>query len=826
MDRKRPLRIIATCLLFLAPLTPLIGQGGPDRVAMLTEALRARSAGDLATAETILSDLTDLAPADTNIRALLESVRADRAGRERGEPTRFEPVAAGDPGAPAFGTNVDFDELVQRESERLRARAKEAKAPRPTPPPRRQQRRDTAGLPPIEEVSPAFVHSQEQIADLLLRGRAQFIAGDYDGARETYAQVEARDPNNAEAKYFQAQIASRVREAGDLDRHKTREQMMEEVSRGWQRPQVFDRDFTARAVVEDRGLREKLQEIVLPRVSFAGVPLSRVIDTLSALSEDYDPENAGVNMVLIDPGGVDPRVSITLRNLALNRVLDFIVESVGFEYDVQSDAVVVRQGMGPGTRLETDFFPISRSTIIRLTGFGAGTGTATPPGPLDPFAPPPAPAPAATVGEEETALRNFLQRAGVPFDTIEGANLALADGQLIVTQTPRNMERVRNILRRYTEVKQVEIEARFLEVQQGDLEELGFNWSVAMGGHPLVDPQTGNPVIGPDGRPLRGHRRHFNTQGRRLGDPFTVAGLENPLSIVLPGTPGQEGQPGIPGDEIRVPQGAPVIPNNLDLGAGAGDFARISGVIGTADIDLVIRALERKTGNDLMSAPKVTVLSGKTAEITVAQELLYPSSYDRVEAQVGRGDSSSGSAGVAITAGTPQNFRVRNVGVEMEVTPTVEDDNAISLLLEPRVTEFEGFVEYGGTSVAIASNTTVTVPSGFYQPIFSVRRVRTEVTIWDGATVVMGGLTREQAVSVYDKVPVLGDIPLLGRLFRSQGESTQKRNLLIFVTANLISPGGSPARQQISSVDPGSLFQNPTIVTPGGAVNRGVRENE
>lgn len=261
MDRKRPLRIIATCLLFLAPLTPLIGQGGPDRVAMLTEALRARSAGDLATAETILSDLTDLAPADTNIRALLESVRADRAGRERGEPTRFEPVAAGDPGAPAFGTNVDFDELVQRESERLRARAKEAKAPRPTPPPRRQQRRDTAGLPPIEEVSPAFVHSQEQIADLLLRGRAQFIAGDYDGARETYAQVEARDPNNAEAKYFQAQIASRVREAGDLDRHKTREQMMEEVSRGWQRPQVFDRDFTARAVVEDRGLREKLQEI-------------------------------------------------------------------------------------------------------------------------------------------------------------------------------------------------------------------------------------------------------------------------------------------------------------------------------------------------------------------------------------------------------------------------------------------------------------------------------------------------------------------------------------------------------------------------------------
>ena len=824
MNRTRCILRLLFCLLLTLCPAALAQAQEPDHVAMLAEALRARSAGDLDTAEETLARIAALAPGDNNVRALLESVRADIARRERGEAPRFQTVP---PTASQVRTGentpTDLDRLVQEESDRLLARATETgEHHQPTRP---RTRRDTAGLPDIEEVSPGFIRSQEQIAELLRRGRAQFIAGDYDGARETYAQVEARDPNNAEAKYFQAQIARRVREAGDLDRYKTREQMMEEVARGWQRPQVFDRDFTARAVVEDRGLREKLQEIILPRVSFAGVPLSRVMDTLSALSEDYDPEGAGVNMVLIDPAGVDPRVSITLRNLALNRVLDFIVESVGFEYDVQSDAVVVRQGMGPGTRLETDFFPISRSTIIRLTGLGAGAA-AVQAGPVDPFAPPPTPVLGATAGEEETALRNFLQRAGVPFDTIEGANLALADGQLIVTQTPRNMERVRNILRRYTEVKQVEIEARFLEVQQGDLEELGFNWSVAMGGFPLFDPQTGNPIIGPDGRQLRGHRRHFDTQGRRLSDPFTVAGLENPLSIVLPDTPGDDGQPAIPGREIVIPQGAPIIPNNLDLGAGAGDFARISGVIGTADIDLIIRALERKTGNDLMSAPKVTVLSGKTAEITVAQELLYPSSYDRVEAQVGRGDSQAGSAGVAITAGTPQNFRVRNVGVEMEVTPTVEDDNAISLLLEPRVTEFEGFVEYGGTSVAIASNTTVTVPSGFYQPIFSVRRVRTEVTIWDGATVVMGGLTREQAVSIHDKVPVLGDIPLLGRLFRSQAESTQKRNLLIFVTANLISPGGSPARQQISSVDPGSLFQNPTIVTPGGAVNRGVRNNE
>jgi general secretion pathway protein D len=159
--------------------------------------------------------------------------------------------------------------------------------------------------------------------------------------------------------------------------------------------------------------------------------------------------------------------------------------------------------------------------------------------------------------------------------------------------------------------------------------------------------------------------------------------------------------------------------------------------------------------------------------------------------------------------------------VELSVTPTVEeDDYSISLDLFPRVTEFDGFVEYGGTSIAISGGDTVTVPSGFFQPIFSVRQLQTKVPIWDGATVVMGGLTREEVARVNDKVPVIGDIPLIGRLFRSEGEATQKRNLLVFVTAHLISPGGSLKRQNVRGVTPNSLFQNPTIVTPGGSVDR------
>jgi general secretion pathway protein D len=80
------------------------------------------------------------------------------------------------------------------------------------------------------------------------------------------------------------------------------------------------------------------------------------------------------------------------------------------------------------------------------------------------------------------------------------------------------------------------------------------------------------------------------------------------------------------------------------------------------------------------------------------------------------------------------------------------------------------------------------------QPIFSTRKVTTSVSIFDGQTVVLGGLMREDVQKVEDKVPFLGDIPLVGRLFRSSVDQHLKRNLVIFVSARLINPAGEPVR--------------------------------
>lgn len=667
-------------------------------------------------------------------------------------------------------------------------------------------------LQPIEKVSPGFIADQKEIAQLVAKGRSQYLAGDSDGAQETFREVESIDVGNPVAKSFLTRIATEKAGVGELNRVKTRAQMLEEVTNNWQRPGVYqDRGEVNTQSVVPLALAQKLNNIQIPSVNFQGVELSKVISTLSAVSEEYDKSDGvkGVNIVLLDQSANNPLVSITLRNLSLKRILDLITDSVRYQYEVQDDTIVVRPGGEGGTNLENAFFPVTRATVIRMTGIGSAS--ATPAAAADPFAAPSAaPAGGTSGGGESAALQSFLEQAGVNFRDTAGSSLVYDGAAIIVNQSSRNIERIRNILNRYNDVRQVEIEAKFMEVQEGALEELGVNWTASQNNRA---------------------NRTATTVNRSLGNAFASAALGNSGSIVTPGSTQFTGD--ADGDNVAdvsefeffqapptpIVNNAPTIPGAAALGVASGDLITASAVLGSFDVTATIRALSQKTGTDLLSSPKVTVLSGNPANIVVAQELRYPQSYGETQSTVS--SSNAGGSAISITAGTPQEFTTRNVGVELKVTPTVEeDDYSISLDLNPRVTEFEGFVEYGGQSVAIGGGTTVTVPSGFYQPIFSTREVTTKVTVWDGATLVMGGLTREEVKKTSDKVPVLGDIPFIGRAFRSKGESSSKRNLLIFVTANLVSPGGSPKKQQLKSVAASSTFQNPTIVTPGSAESR------
>jgi general secretion pathway protein D len=657
----------------------------------------------------------------------------------------------------------------------------------------------------IDELSPGVRVKDDKVNELLVKGRARYLYGDYQGALDAYREVLQYQPNNSESKAYQIRIREMLSDnSGQWNRGVTKGKLLELLDESWKLPEVFNRENTKIADVGNDPVTEKMKTIRLPEGFVArDEPLDRALTKLSSLSQTYDKDQKGVNIVPVTDGGESPTVNLQLRDVTVFQALDYLCKRVGYSFSVSPSGIVeVRKDAGDGL-LDTQFFELTQAAVVKMTGQGLNT-TAPGGAAANPFGGAGGAAGPAEGNPQEMAIKSFLTRSGVPFEP--PATLSFDGTRLIVTQSPKNLDRVKNIIRRYSDIKQVHIEAKFIEVEQKALNELGVNWTLA--------PTTGGNGNVNAASNLRSINRVFaqnNTAPKNLTINSQITTTTGGVTTTT-------------NNSQTFPNIAPSFPGGMNLGSIANTYSGTVSVLGQETLAVAIRAIEESAGSDLMSSPSLTVLDGKTAVIKVAQLLRYPQAYGDIQSNVGQGGGGgalgAANTSVAITAGTPQDFTVQEVGVTLEVTPTVAADDSIALNLKPKVTEFEGFVEYGGTSVALTGGVTVTVPSGFFQPIFSTREVTTDVTVFDGATVVIGGLTREEVKTVDDKVPVLGNLPLIGAAFRSTGKSVQKRSLMVFVTANLVSPGGATLRSTHPGMRAGATFSNPTLISPAGAVYR------
>lgn len=153
------------------------------------------------------------------------------------------------------------------------------------------------------------------------------------------------------------------------------------------------------------------------------------------------------------------------------------------------------------------------------------------------------------------------------------------------------------------------------------------------------------------------------------------------------------------------------------------------------------------------------------------------------------GQVVSPAVGAAAVQPIPQQVEL---GPQLDVMPVVLSDGVtINLTLIPTLMEFVGYDNPNEvlTSGAQLPTGSVLVPTVL--PRFRVRQVVSTVNVWDGQTVVLGGLISENVTSIKDKIPVLGDMPIVGRLFRSESRNSQKSNLMIFVTPTIIDPAGN-----------------------------------
>ena len=129
-------------------------------------------------------------------------------------------------------------------------------------------------------------------------------------------------------------------------------------------------------------------------------------------------------------------------------------------------------------------------------------------------------------------------------------------------------------------------------------------------------------------------------------------------------------------------------------------------------------------------------------------------------------------------------------GQILDVVPWVSADGyTVQMNIVPTFTEFLGY------DTEAARQFRTVVPGVPVQdtplPRFRTRQVATTAIVWDGQTIVLGGLIAENVRKTREKVPVLGDIPFLGRLFRSEAADSTKKNLVIFVTPTIIDPAGN-----------------------------------
>jgi type II secretory pathway component GspD/PulD (secretin) len=201
------------------------------------------------------------------------------------------------------------------------------------------------------------------------------------------------------------------------------------------------------------------------------------------------------------------------------------------------------------------------------------------------------------------------------------------------------------------------------------------------------------------------------------------------------------------------------------------------GLLTTPQFETVLHALEETKKIKTLSAPRITTLNNQMASIKVVDEWIYPTRYEYEIVQTDNDGNGILTADETSYMNVPKDFLRRDVGILLKVIPSVgADKKTITLSLIPEVSEAsaDAFSYTGGVSL----------------PKFTSRNLSTTVVVNSGDTVVLGGLIKESRTKTVTKVPILGDIPLVGAFFKKDADSIQRKNLLIFVTAKILSPSG------------------------------------
>ncbi|MEA3305272.1 MAG: hypothetical protein U9R52_00495, partial [Candidatus Omnitrophota bacterium] len=303
---------------------------------------------------------------------------------------------------------------------------------------------------------------------------------------------------------------------------------------------------------------------------------------------------------------------------------------------------------------------------------------------------------------------------------------------LTLTDTPTNHQLAVKLIREWdVGPKQISVEAKFLEITITGVEELGVEWLGRI--YNTTDWYIGS---GTADTPDSGDAPDYT--GTNFFDTVDASGL-----------------------------GLWIFKETLDR----------------HQLQMYVQALQRETKVNFLNAPRVTTLSGQRANIQVARVYPYTEGSERKRILAGKIEADGNWFDVYDWIEV-YDIAEKTIGINLDVTPTVmEGSDIIMLEVFPEVTNVHKRVQISATA-----------SEDLGWPIVDTRATQTSVMVKSGETVIMGGLIKDDDETTERKIPFLGDMPLIGNLFKYNTTTHEKKNLIILLTATMIDAEGEPVR--------------------------------
>ena len=657
-------------------------------------------------------------------------------------------------------------------------------------------------LSALSVANPDLKNLRDEARTLLAEAKVFFENKRYPQALDKVEQVYLRDPFNMEAVALAGQIYRvffttgyyRHRADYELQSAYTNWQWVEPV---FEAPEVPKEITTERKADSHKALSDKLNATILREYKYLKGDAKGAVDLLQRyLKQNRMDINIQHN---ISPEDVSllGTVSLDLQNVSVGDVLRYICLMSGLKYRIDPDGVHI------GTSVQTMYdrtYEIQPHVLQFV--YSSTSDTETSSGNSDDSSPSGIfnkRSSSSKDRENEKGLerdkemseevrstsltdfkvtsemfKKYLMEHGIRFGEDSSISYISGTHTLKVKNTIENLDAISQLIREQNALQAplILVELKCIEIGENEMEELGFDWSLGdrnlnsnmKNSGEVINANKGGWMLGP------GDGTRANEKGER--------GAVNPIRTGL-----ADGSSSLP------------LINNLNIFPMLFGSHNPFGSDVPLNISLTINAMSQNTRTEIVSAPKVVALSGINARAKMTKKYYFPNDWETLEIEEGSSSDTYNPMNYTIKRPTPSFDEEEELGIILNVKPTITETGAINLVLDFDVLGQNGRDEYTfdlNTNMTYpGSNTLMNYTFTIWKPIITKRLIHADIDVYDGQTVVLGGSTDNNTQTRTDKIPFLGDLPLIGRLFQSQSEKSMRRNMLLFVTARVLDSDGS-----------------------------------